>query len=155
MREMVGRGDESVGVDLENPTGQPEPNFDRGKLRPIQMSLIAAFPLLPFTSIRIPNRVFPSWFPKAAGSARAFRKELKSNPKDRSTSKRRTMPSTPLKPSRRSTACCPIPRRPPGRRCLYFSLSRQSAWTRCSDGFPKKAARARCSFFPSPNRRSI
>ncbi len=48
MRELVVRGDESVGVDLENPTGQPEPNFDRGKLRPIQMSLIAAFPLLPF-----------------------------------------------------------------------------------------------------------
>ena len=48
MRELVGRGDESMGVDLENPTGQPEPKFDRGKLRPIQMNLIAAFPLLPF-----------------------------------------------------------------------------------------------------------
>ena len=126
MRELVVRGDESVGVDLENPTGQPEPNFDRGKLRPIQMSLIAAFPLLPFPIYvhSDSEQGFSLLVSKGSRFGESIQKRMKSNPKDRSTSMRRTMPSTPLKPSRRSTACCPIPRRPPGRRFLYFSLLR-------------------------------
>ncbi|MDP6084678.1 MAG: HD domain-containing phosphohydrolase [Nitrospinota bacterium] len=48
MYELIGHEDDSVGIALENPTDQPEPNLDLGKLRPIQMSLVAAFPLLPF-----------------------------------------------------------------------------------------------------------
>jgi len=48
MRELVGQEDEYVGDELENPTDQPKPTIDRGKLRPIKMSLIAEFPVLPF-----------------------------------------------------------------------------------------------------------